>query len=224
MYLLLGWQIATMIMIIASWVTIGNFGNREKRRLQIGLGLTAVTLVLVPLWYEFSGPFTIPVALLANGTAELRPNGMICWESGQSYSAVPRNDTAVYGEVRVITDNPKVREIHYNLQTRIIDLNVWFSRPQRRELKRVNTSGGSMIGTGWYGVTRQPTTVDEEIGKTVITLLFEFNEAHSRDLARFYNPLDPQQSENLKQLLEPWLNERLAADGIRVSYDSFSIQ
>ena len=218
--LLSGWLAVTCIVVFACWVIIA---EKLERRLQVGSVLATVALISVPLWYEFAGPYTTPVALLVNGVAELRPNGMFCWEFGQSYSAVPSGATSIGGSVRVITENPKVREIHYELNAQIADLDAWFAQPHRRKLKQAELHVSS-FGTAWTTFKGQPERIEWEISKPVITQLFEFNETHSHELARFYNPLDPKQNEDLKQLLEPWLNERLAVDGIEVSYASFSLE
>ncbi len=101
------------------------------------------------------------------------------------------------GTVTPITENPKVRRLTYAVTSRVVDIKQYYST---------------------IGVT-------EKVQETVQFHLYEFNNARSKELAEFYNPLDPAQRDRLQEIIKGFMDPRLAPYGIEIkALDGFSIE
>ncbi len=106
--------------------------------------------------------------------------------------------TEVEGEVRPITENPKVRHLKYQIEVEIVDP-ILFAR----------------------SVDLRPDTSCPDQGPrncrlhdVVMFEIYEFNNANSKELARFYNPYDQRQTDALQALMLCKLDEALVPKGI----------
>lgn len=129
------------------------------------------------------------------------PYGVFEW---QEYVKVPDFASGTlwirmpHGQVTPITENPKARRICFEGTPKVTDVGKFLSKPER-EAARHN-----------------PARVAGLIKRTVEFHFYNFNEWRSKELARFYNPLDPKQQKGFQELLGPWVNERLEDEGIEV--------
>lgn len=114
-----------------------------------------------------------------------------------------RYNLNMFGTVTPITENPKARTIDYYFHTEISDIELYLSDPERRS-KDVMDADVFMTQKAAYW-------------------LYEFNDKHSKDLALFYNPMDPIQKRKMKDLVEGYFNEKLGKYGLRIVFKSFSI-
>lgn len=202
--------------------------TRDQRqtvtKLDWAICMLAIPVLTAPLYYEFANYYNTPVTF-AGGHATVRPLGAFAWEFGGGFVSLPKSlPISVYGNVRPITPNPKVRELSYELQVTIADLDRFFADPKNRKLQA--RSGGQIYGTSFSQFTSGyvPDDISDQIGITTLDLLYGFNNAHSQELAAFYNPLNAEQLRTLKILVEPWVNERLAPQGLRAELRGFTIK
>lgn len=105
--------------------------------------------------------------------------------------------------VTIRTQNPKVRKISFSAAGLISDPQQFYRLPERRR----NSSG----------------EVNNLLNKLVKNQLYEFTQTQSASLEQFYNPLRSDQQSAFNQLLEIWVNERLAKDGVAITAKGFSI-
>ncbi|MFA4954059.1 MAG: hypothetical protein WC641_02000 [Patescibacteria group bacterium] len=118
------------------------------------------------------------------------------WTNGRTASFVTTWAIAA-SSVQPITDNPKVRRLHYEAMVQVTDPAVFMQ------------TCGPMLG--------QADTVSGNLQRLKDTLgyqLFEFNNARSKDLAKFYNPLSLEQTKELESMLRAYLDETLKPKGV----------
>jgi len=97
--------------------------------------------------------------------------------------------------VTPITENPKARHIRYAVGVRITDLPKYAAT---------------------VGVKDDDDNPDRAAG-AIGYELYEFNNAHSKTLAQFYNPLDARQTNGLAALLKREINPRLKSKGMEIT-------
>ncbi|MDP2932650.1 MAG: hypothetical protein Q8N81_00790 [bacterium] len=202
-----------------------NWGKcRPATRLNWAIYALTIPVLTAPLYYEFAGPSNTPVTFEGDH-ATVRPLGAFVWEHGGKFSNIPTSlPIGVYGDVRPITSNPKVRDLCYELRVNIANLDRFFADPKNRNLgfnlqDKIYGTSFSQFSPGY-----SPQNVTDKIGVTTLDLLYRFNDTHSRELAAFYNPLDPEQLRALKSLVEPWVNERLDPHGLRAELRGFTVK
>jgi hypothetical protein len=105
--------------------------------------------------------------------------------------------------VRLITANPKVREITYIVKMRFTS--------------RLAAEAQHSLSKIWR---KSATTVRENIDQFVRQLCYDFNEQHSIVLGKLYNPLDQTQQERFSVLLQAFLEPKLRA--VELTFDSAS--
>lgn len=123
------------------------------------------------------------------------------------------NFLTVSSSVQVLTENPKVRELSYDLATFISSPRKFFESERECLLKnyKYNADHG--------------TRVAECLRARMEFYLYEFNNAHSRELAEFYNPRDPEQVQRLDWLLQRNVAPSLVDHGIEFgTLSAFSIR
>ncbi|KKQ79917.1 MAG: hypothetical protein UT02_C0020G0012 [Parcubacteria group bacterium GW2011_GWC2_38_7] len=113
---------------------------------------------------------------------------------------------AITSEVKPITDNPKVRDISYTVNPKIKDDRIFFEAERDCLFK-------GRVSYSWN---------DDERTKACLIArveyyLYEFNNAHSKDLAKFFNPRDPAQVEAFDKLLRDNIEGPLLEHGISIS-------
>lgn len=74
-----------------------------------------------------------------------------------------------------------------------------------------------------YNSPAEPKSVQQDIGLIVSSLMYEFNDQHSKQVVLYSNPLDMNQNQAFKELIESWMNERLAPEGLQVVFQSFKL-
>lgn len=104
--------------------------------------------------------------------------------------------------VQPITDNPKVRRLGLTVDTEIVDA--------RRFVESMNIKANSTCE-----VAKDEGHACQQ-RDAVLFHLYEFMNSHSRELGKFYNPYDPQQTRDLEALMRANLDEPLAAKGLRL--------
>ncbi len=100
-----------------------------------------------------------------------------------------------------ITENPKVRNLKYFVTVKIIDLAKYFGKEDVARVLRDNDA-------------------EYWVRKT----LYDFNEAKSPELGRFYNPLDKEQELQFRTLLHEFVNPQVAEHGLRVAFVKFELE
>ncbi|KKT43474.1 MAG: hypothetical protein UW32_C0001G0066 [Candidatus Wolfebacteria bacterium GW2011_GWE2_44_13] len=202
---------------------IGNFWKRRHAKV-VAIGKSALwTLwgiaVLSPVYYEFPAHNSVVVTFDRDHVVEHRL-GKFCWEWGE-FSNLPTGDMAISSGVTFLTENPKVRHLRYSLNAGISNPEAFYSVPLRRiNASDVDSEHGADAASFTYSPGR---SVKEEVEALVITQLFEFNNRFSKQLVGFYNPLDSKQQQDFRALIEPWLNDQLAKDGVTVVAKNFKI-
>jgi hypothetical protein len=114
--------------------------------------------------------------------------------------------------VHPVTANPKVRDITCSLSLGLIEETITgFGQV-------IKFIGLTKIGSDWYS-NRQRFNWD------VFTksLLYDFAEACSKELAELYNPLNEEQQERFKKLIQGFVKPRLVGSGLKIDSCSFSI-
>lgn len=96
-----------------------------------------------------------------------------------------------------ITENPKVRDLHYDVVT---------------ELAGTDQTALQAAYDRWHG---------GHWSQEVERILYDINELRSRELSVFFNPLDPDQQERFRAVIEEDLVPRIAPLGLKVSHVSF---
>lgn len=192
---------------------------------RIGL-VTAMTVLPLAgfsasLYYEFPGNTYAVATYVEHIGVVQHPNGLFAWEfDSRVFHAPTIGAVSIRAGVTPITDNPKVRHVSYWVAARISSPDRFFLEPNRRLIYAWNHNGSYDLV--WVGA--KPVAVSDVIAQLVGSKLYEFNDQHSRELAAFYNPLDPTQLRDLKKLMEPWLADHLAGTGIAVQVTGFSIE
>lgn len=108
------------------------------------------------------------------------------WDSrldGTEWVSYAKRDESVRMSVSPITENPKVRGLTYEVTVEI-------------------------LGSSESYLVLQEVTEGKGIRHWLKDQLFEFNEAHSRDLAKFYNPLDEDQQDEFEEMVRSFLSSR----------------
>ncbi len=168
--------------------------------LGIGMGIFVVVCVYSG-WYSLISHTVMRNGRIASAQAA---HGMVCisWMGRSCANISAPSSNTIASHVTPITDNPKARPITYCVVARISD-----------SARYVNT----------YGLDHDSDENEQLITNAVRYQLYELNNASSRDLARFYNPLDQAQVKGFEQLVTAYVNPRLASKGIRISLLKFKI-
>ena len=179
------------------------------------INVKKMNLVLAPItlaflfsfvFYEFPGVGSnSTVVTFENDRVITHPNGLFIWEGSSNFANLDMGWKSFGSGVSVVTENPKVRRIHYELFARVKYPADFYIKEYRRSFSRENEA-------------------DDELRKLVDYQIYDFNNIHSKELAQFYNPLDEEQNKQLKELLESYFNERLAEDGVEVVFQKFSVE
>lgn len=224
------WLLLTIVTIVLFWrigATLCLHWPAARTHLTVTLAVIAVGIVLSPIYYEFPGTEYTP-ATYENGRIVYHPFGLFCLEAGSQCFNVPMDDEArdpvrVVGGIKFITLNPKIRELSYGLRVSLENPERFFADPQRRQLKIL---GSTRLVVYDYNTDIRLNRGEYHnwMGEQVLSLTYEFNNAHSRDLEEFYNPLDGEQQAKFNKLVEPWFNERLAEYGLSAKSSGFSIR
>ena len=139
------------------------------------------------------------------------------WAPENGMAAIPFTELATSTEmyVKPISANPKVRELYYTVR--------FFTGQFAQTIANVWRAVGMPI-------VNHPSELQEalqkEFGRWLKFQLYEFNEAHSQELAELYNPLDQSQQYRFRKLLEAFLLPRMPAqweDCLTLSYAGFNL-
>ena len=103
-------------------------------------------------------------------------------------------------KVSPITENPKVREIFYQVKVEVIK---------------------SLRGFQDYYNTFEKT--GETKMRFLKRILLNFNEAHSRELGRLFNYLEEEQQKRFSKMVETYLSPYLKGTGLRLKSATFSL-
>lgn len=191
--------------------------------LSAGAVLAMLTLAAAasPLYFEYSDD-NQQVVTFENGGVTIHPIGVFAWQGSGNVGYLPRKASYVESSVQSLTDNPKVRTIAYRLKVEIADPVKFFAVQERRTMPLASTVStpthivGPESGGEWQ-------TTRGQMKLLAARQLFSFNNEHSKELSALYNPFDTAQFQALKDLIEPYVNERVKADGLAVKLVSFTI-
>jgi hypothetical protein len=112
--------------------------------------------------------------------------------------------TSIYGmKVTPITSNPKVRSLSYDLTVVPILTPAGIKNHQT---------------LFFYGKTKE-----RNQNNFVTSLLYDFNEEQSKELAKFFNPLKKEQQDGFKNLLEESMGEKLELVGLKIGSAKFRL-
>ncbi|MBI5654357.1 hypothetical protein HZC53_01745 [Candidatus Uhrbacteria bacterium] len=170
---------------------------RRAARIALPLGglLTVVGAIIVLRYgYLPSSPNEVGVRQDGIRYSEFT-DATMCWQ--RNCILVAKN-SELEGAVQPITDNPKVRHLKYKLEVEVVDP-VAFARAVQLQ------PGASCPGEG---------PMKCQLDDAVLYEIYEFNNANSKELARFYNPYDKKQADELEKLMNVELTPPLAAKGI----------
>ena len=217
---------ATIILI-----TLGQWWSHRLRSEKAAVAVwsfTAATIMaawLSPLYYEFPNYGQSHVVSFEDGAAVEHPFGAFCWEFGDRCINVP-NRVLINAGVTSLTSNPKVRRIGYVVKAEIVWPERFYAAESRRKTAAW-TSGGHEESRHEYTMQedyRPSNSGSAEVAKVVLNELFKFNSAHSTELAEFDNPLDVRQNNRFGQMLLRAIAPPLAQEGLRVTFERFTIE
>jgi hypothetical protein len=205
-------QVSVVIAAIVCAVCAIYFSVRDENpRNKLALcffGLMAL-FVSSSLYFEFCGFGVLGegagasvVTVYRNGEWTSSRWGAFELGEGQTFN-VP-DEFAATRSVTPITENPKARRVTYTVLLEITNPGTFFRHEGRWE-KRDK-----------YDIAR-------EVRDTTEFWLYEFNDKHSKELAKFYNPLDRAQVMEFEELLLPWLNDKINREGLRAKSLSFTV-
>lgn len=181
--------------ILENWRKNG--GYRLHRYLALASLLLGVAGALDYARYGYSLNPEYEVGVQWNGIhSSLLSESTMCWHRE---CLVLAKKTEVDGEVRPITENPKVRHLKYRIEVEIVDPVLF--------VRSVGLQPGASCPDG-----DRPR--DCQLRDTVMYEIYEFNNANSKELAKFYNPYDQHQTDELRKLMLGELNDTLIPKGI----------
>ena len=224
MTIIASWPVVVVISIALSW-SLGLayhclfnqpkiLGRWERRSYDtkiedITVLILGCAIVLVamasPLYYEFPHPEDEHALYeIKDDTLIERPWGAFQL-GGRTLAVVPTSDQMfeVAGVVKPITENPKVRTISYSVISSVVDAKLYLADPKRH---RLTSKAGSPFSP----------SVQRDVEDLVKYCQYELHEAHSSDLADFYNPLDEEQVAYYGNLISGYLNDCLAPTGVEI--------
>jgi hypothetical protein len=179
-------------------------GKRIKALVWVGAGLF-LAVVFSPFYVEYTDkPNTRVVSFDKDGNVErVSEVGAFCWSRCTNISVAP---FGVRSAVQPITDNLRVRRLTYEVMVAVEDPKALFKAGVLQpHLKRSADVPRSDLDENSHLMSR-----------AVRYYLYEFNNDHSKDLVRFYNPFDQGQRKELEAMLRSYLDPRLKQHGIRV--------
>lgn len=187
--------------------------------------IAIIVFAVSPIYYEFPNPglgSSIPVTF-ENGKTVYHTYGMFAWEWSE-YSNVPKGTvTTIESIATPITVNPKFIKIRYTVGLQIADPNKYYSKTYRKKLfnKGPLADGGGIPNV--YDPDFKPKTINNDIRYIVEYHAYNFNSQKSKDIAEFDNPMDREQQENFKKLLQGYFNPLLEKDGLAVANTEFKL-
>ncbi len=206
---LLGMLSFVLMIVSIAVATDSRGGSRREliaRLLILPLALSSIVTLAVMWRYGYS---------VSLGEVGVRVDGIRYSEFKESTMCWQRNciliaaNSEIEGAVQPITDNPKVRHLKYKLEVTIVDPTAFARAVQL-------TPGQKCPGDG-------PNRC--QLNDAVLYEIYEFNNANSKELAKYYNPYDKNQTSELQKLLNIKLTPPLMAKGINfVRLVSWSVE
>lgn len=227
------WLVFSFIgLVVALWISSlikKPVCERWKRRFHHSLDDNIVFLataffvvtpvLLSPLYYEFPNWGSSQVVTFDGDKITHHPWGV--FSVGKRYANVPTGSvTYLRSAVTFITENPKIRTVHYGATAEISNLEQYYKKAYR---KNIESAGFPNVHNEKAPANLSPDTVRQDVTMLLASAEAEFNETHSRDLAKFWNQFSREQQEEFKEFTETWFNAKLSLDGIRVVISEFTI-
>lgn len=207
---------------IAGWVMVLSSFDifSPVRPLKWREGFTAIItgfILLLPFW--FIETVRMDRAII-NGSEVLHDftQNTIMWQWRWNSLMSNKNARLVsYGElfadvnigVHPITENPKVRSFRYFVEIK--------TRPTIKDRLLLEKEIGKVSNYAGQSGSYLPLAV------CVKSMLYEFNEKHSKELAMFYNPLDESQQIEFNKLLVGDVGDKIAQMGAYIVSAKFSL-
>lgn len=186
-------------------------GSLAPELARVAILMPFVLVFFSPIYYDFPSTAHPLVTFEGDGGIRVYPYGRFAWPG--SAFRLPTESWAIPAEVSPITENPKVRRIHYTVSARMTSPELFYRTEERRRL-----GGYAILAAG-----KPVSPAAKEIWQLAAFWTYEFNDGNSAALARFSNPFDPAQQAAFKELVKGWLQEKVAEDGITITVSSFSL-
>lgn len=171
--------------------------------------LLTVTTLFSPAYYEFPDWPHKLYAIQSDGRLVEKPWGAFEYANNLAWVAAPGKVYVSQTSVTPITSNPKVRKISYGARGSIVDPEKYLAKPEHRHL--------------WIQVRPDIESVESDVKRSLQFCQYELNNAHSTELAEFYNPLDKTQTQRFREMVEGYLNSCLAPEGMKASVENFHL-
>ncbi len=220
--------IALMVIMGKSMLLLEKkLSGKYKKTAVSAISITLFLIVLLsPIYYEYPNYGLSEVITLEHGRVVKHTYGTVCFEWGKKFSNLPMIEAPTSGTVQPVTENPKVMRVTINLKTLITNPDSFYQNKNRMfNLSsfgfKNNHKSGISNNISYYDISSD---VTEEIQKIVAGHLNQFMYQHSKTLAKFFDPTDKSQNEELSKLVIPYLNEKCVSDGITTYFKNFSIE
>ena len=175
--------------------------------------------LFTPFVYEFSGwPTSTPITFTTDGHIVKHPWGMFTTHLDGRFSNLPNARSSAWikniPSVTLLTENPKVRKIQPSIMLELTDYETFFRVDDRQRELHMS-----------YGISvSEESLFSRKIAWIVRNEMYNFNNAHSKEMAKFFNPLNEDQQREYEALVKSDLEPVLAKDGVVVRKVLFSIE
>lgn len=192
-------ELSAWIVGLAEYVILGMFA------------LIFIGVAASPLYYEFPAAGGDLYSIASDGTLEEQRFGT--FEEGKTLAYLRdagsnnwRQASQRLSSVSIVSVNPNVRRISYTTKARVTDARTFLSNKDNRD-----------TSLDWKDKLNLVVTSKLEF------CIYELNNAHSKDIAGFYNPRDVKQALRFQELVGGYLNECLLGSGISALVVDFDI-
>ena len=184
-----------------------------------------ITFVILLYLILAAGIFS-PAFMEFNYSGTTNTNAIVSFDKQNKIKSITTGDGMVFcisncskvvtkfqiaSSVKPITENPKVMPINYQIEVRINNLDLFFQTIGIKPMELFDIPSAS--------INRRACE------QKVQYFLNEFNYWHSKEMAKFYNPLDEKQNQELESLIKQEVNPHLKKYGINIEkLISFSIE
>ncbi len=219
-----GW-IAIAFGLIIQWP---EFGKLSKAGRWKAWGLIVCGLICAsPFWFielvagnqvVISGPKATAVFTKSSIVTQSKWNQLMAGPNAHLASFEPWHANVAMG-IHPITENPKVRSLRYFVRVEtgrtvedvlLLEKSTGFQVSDIRNVSNGQNSDASGNFT--------------PLGTKTKSLLYEFNDKHSKELALYYNPLDASQQIGFSNLVTGYLQEPLSQMGAHVTHVEFKLE
>lgn len=220
--------IVGLVLIVANILSIREtlkrkvFIDRPRGKVVISLNYVLIGALLIapPFILEFVKRESTIISPTKNIVADF-PGHTILWQwdwnrliTGNRLADYSIRSAEVIITAHPITENPKVRSLRYTIDAD--------TRKDPSSLLRFEKAG-NFQSKKYLGEDVNFTYQQQVLHRKVKSLLYEFNEANSKELAKLYNPLDNSQQERFRKLVSGFFDSQLDEMGAHITLARFEI-